>query len=46
MRVCRLKKANDAEIGKIVDLTLTALHLVLSLQTYLPKSARSEEFKP
>ena len=50
MLVCRLKKDGDAvffvhEIGKIVDLTLIALHLVYSLRTDLPKSAENEEFK-
>ena len=50
MCVCRLNKNDDAvffvhEIGKVVDLTFIALHLVLSLRTYLPKSAGNEEFK-
>ena len=51
MRVCRRKKDDDAvfffhEIGKVVDLTFIALHLKLSLGTYLPKSAGNEESKP
>ena len=50
MRVCRLKKDDNAvffvhEMGKVVNLTRIALHLVLSLRTYLPKSAGNEEFK-